>query len=151
VELKKLNLLTMENYDADNQTGKNHEGPRSNTPLKYLSATTIIGEKVYNVHDEKLGDIKDIMVDLDMGKITYVVLEMGGFLGIGEKYFAIPYPLFAVDTVKEAFILDQEKEALENAPGFDKDHWPETNSHYNDSANYWRDSVGSSTPYRQGV
>ena len=73
-------------------------------------------------------------------------MELGGFLGIGEKFFAIPYPLLQVDPKNEVFVLDQEKEKLENAPGFDKDHWPETNSHEFDNAgDYWGGFMGGNT------
>jgi sporulation protein YlmC with PRC-barrel domain len=130
----------------DNLSGENHEGKHANTPLRYLTASSIIGDKVYNRHDEKLGDIKDIMIDLEEGKVHYIVVEYGGFLGIGEKYFAIPFALMEVDENKKAFILDQSKEVLERAPGFDKDHWPETNSHeMQETYSYWAGFMGPNT------
>ena len=140
----------METLEKDNLTGENHEGRHANTPLRFLTASSISADKVYNRAGEKLGDIKDIMIDLQDGKIEYVIIEFGGFLGIGEKYFAVPFRLLEVDTVKEAFIFDQKKGVLENAPGFDKDHWPETNSHeMQQSYTYWGGFMGSNTggPY----
>ncbi|HEY8935630.1 MAG TPA: PRC-barrel domain-containing protein [Cyclobacteriaceae bacterium] len=133
-------------FDSDNLTGINHEGSRSNSPLRFLTASSIIGDKVFNTYKERLGTIEDIMIDITQGRIEYVVIELGGFLGIGEKYFAVPFSLLQVDPEKEAFILDQDKETLKNAPGFDKDHWPETNSHYYDSSTtYWGDFMGPNT------
>ncbi len=130
----------------ENLTGVNHEGAHPNLPLKYLTATSIIKNKVNNKDGEKLGDIKDIMVDITTGQIEYVVIEFGGFLGIGEKFFAIPFRLLAFDTVEEACILDQTRETLEKAPGFDKDHWPKTNSHEFDNSNlYWGSFMGPNT------
>lgn len=130
----------------DNATGKNHEGRHANTPLRYLTASSIIGDKVYNLQNEKLGEIKDIMIDLVVGKIEYFVIEFGGFLGLGEKYFAIPFRLLNVNEEKEAFILDQSKAILEKAPGFDKDHWPETNSHaMQETYSYWAGFMGPNT------
>jgi hypothetical protein len=86
------------------------------------------------------------MLDIAQGKIEYVVLEYGGFLGIGEKYLAIPYQALTLDTERHAFILNQSTEVLENAPGFDKDHWPETNAHgMSDSSAYWGSFMGSNT------
>jgi sporulation protein YlmC with PRC-barrel domain len=119
----------MNNLLEDNASGENHEGQHANTPLLHLTASSIIGDKVYNRNDEKLGEIKDIMINLEGGKIDYFVIEYGGFLGVGEKYFAIPPTLLEVDEQKKVFILDQTREVLERAPGFDKNHWPETNSH----------------------
>ena len=51
-------------------------------------------------------------------------MSVGGFLGIGEKYFAVPWHAFTMDTDNQRFILDVDKERLKDAPGFDKDHWP---------------------------
>ena len=125
----------MDILQNENLSGVNHEGKHPNMPLKYLAATSIIGDKVHNSQDEHLGKIADIMVDITSGKIEYVVIEFGGFLTIGEKYFAIPFSLLRVDPVNKAFLLDQPKEKLENAPGFDMNHWPETNFHAEET--YW--------------
>jgi sporulation protein YlmC with PRC-barrel domain len=91
-----------------------------------LSASTLIGNKVYNLEGEKLGDIKDVMLDVDLGRIAYAVLSFGGFLGMGDKLFAIPFEAFRVDPSNDRIALNVPKEKLENAPGFDKDHWPST-------------------------
>ena len=136
----------MNNFDADNLTGKNHEGAHPNMRLRFLTASSIMSDKVFNLREEQLGAIKDFMIDLDGGKIEYIVIELGGFLGIGEKYFAIPYALFKVDAKNQRFILDQEKETLQAAPGFDKDHWPETNTHqFDDSGSYWGGFIGANS------
>ena len=135
----------MNKFESDNFTGENHEGNKANIPLRFLTASSVIGDKVYNHAEERLGTIKDIMLDLSGGKIEYVVIEMGGFLGIGEKYFAIPYSLLKVDPANERFILNQNKETLEKAPGFDKDHWPETNAHFRPANDYWGGFMGANT------
>ena len=121
----------------DNLTGANTEGETPNLPLKCLTATSIIGDKVHNKADEHLGKIKDIMLNVETGAIEYYIIEFGGFLGIGEKFFAIPFSLLTVDAEKQVFIFDQKREMLEKAPGFDKDHWPETNIHYYDADEHW--------------
>ena len=86
------------------------------------------------------------MIDVQSGKIEYVVIELGGFLGIGEKFFAIPFSLLGLDSKNQCFILNQEKAILQEAPGFDKDHWPETNTHmFDSSSGYWGRFMGSNT------
>jgi hypothetical protein len=90
-----------------------------------LSATTIIGDPVHNAMDENLGKIEDLMIDLTNGRIAYAVLSFGGFLGMGNKLFAVPFRAMTVDTEKHAFVLDVPKDRLKNAPGFDKDNWPD--------------------------
>jgi sporulation protein YlmC with PRC-barrel domain len=87
----------MKTFEKDNLSGKNHEGLHPNTPLKFLTASSIIGDEVLNHEEEKLGKINDIMIDLTSGKIEYIIIELGGFLGIGEKYFALPFALLHVD------------------------------------------------------
>jgi sporulation protein YlmC with PRC-barrel domain len=136
----------MNKFDLDNKTGKNHEGAHPNSPVRLLTATSIIGDKVFNPKEEKLGTIKDIMIDLQSGQISYIILEMGGFLGVGEKFFALPYALLRVDPKNEAFVLNQDKATLENAPGFDKDHWPDTNTHmFDSSGTYWGGFMGANS------
>jgi sporulation protein YlmC with PRC-barrel domain len=134
----------MKNFNKDNESGKNHEGVNPNMPLKYLTVSSIIGDNVINTKGEHMGAIHDIMIKLSTGMIEYFVIEMGGFLGIGEKFFAFPYRLLIVDSVSETFVLDQELDTLKNAPGFDKEHWPDTNSHqFSNSGAYWGNFVGS--------
>lgn len=89
-----------------------------------MSANTFIGEKVINPAKEHIGEIKDIMLDVPTGRIAYAVLAVGGFLGIGEQLFAIPWKALMIDANHERFVLDVDKERLKNAEGFDKDNWP---------------------------
>ncbi len=121
----------------DNVSGVNHGALFSNLPLRYLTASSIIGDKVHNEKDEHMGVIRDIMLDLSTGKIDYYIIEFGGFLGIGIKYFAIPFNLLRVDPDKKLFVFNQRKDVLEKAPGFDLEHWPDTNLHFDQVYNYW--------------
>lgn len=90
-----------------------------------ISSSTIDGDSVVNDQGEDLGKIKDLMVDPVAGKIEYAVLDFGGFLGMGDKYFAVPFTNLSVDRENKRMILNVKKERLENAPGFDKDNWPD--------------------------
>jgi sporulation protein YlmC with PRC-barrel domain len=141
----------MKNFKKDNNTGINHEGDKPNKPLKYLTVNSIMGDKVVNPEGEHMGSIKDIMINLSNGTIDYYVVEMGGFLGIGEKYFAFPFALLEIDEKNRTFVIDQELETLKNAPGFDLDHWPDTNAHeYSNPGLYWGKYLGvgtMATPY----
>ena len=90
-----------------------------------LSASTMIGDPVHNSADEKLGHIEELMIDVEFGRVAYAVLSFGGFLGMGEKLFAIPWPALRLDAEGKRFLLDIDQETLKEAPGFDKDDWPE--------------------------
>lgn len=102
-----------------------NEGDRVKEYPQVLSASTMIGNKILNPAGEQLGSIKELMIDPDDGFIIYAVLSFGGFLGMGDKLFAIPWEALTLDIEKDAFIFDVDKEVLKNAPGFDKDHWPD--------------------------
>jgi sporulation protein YlmC with PRC-barrel domain len=90
-----------------------------------MGADTLIGDDVYNLQDDALGDIKEIMLDTRTGKVAYAVLSCGGFLGMGEKLFAVPWQALSLDTENKRFLLNVDKEKLKNAPGFDTDNWPD--------------------------
>jgi hypothetical protein len=92
---------------------------------RLMGADTLMGEDVCNRQDEDLGDIKEFMLDMQTGQVAYAVLSFGGILGMGNKLFAVPFQALELDTVNKRFILDVSKERLENAPGFDKDNWPD--------------------------
>lgn len=94
------------------------------TTPSVISASTISGDKVRNRKNEDLGKIEDIMLDVGDSRIAYAVLSFGGFMGMGDKYFAIPWESLELDTANKCMILNVDKAVLENAPGFDKDNWP---------------------------
>ena len=107
------------NWGGAKTPGKHGPGPH------LMGADTLSGNDVYNHKDEDLGDIKEIMLDMSNGKIGYAVLSFGGFLGMGEKLFAVPWNALTLDTTNKRFVLNVEKERLKSAPGFDKDEWPD--------------------------
>ncbi|GAB4223022.1 MAG: hypothetical protein Tsb005_16740 [Gammaproteobacteria bacterium] len=91
-----------------------------------LSASTLLKTEVYNLEREYLGTIKEIMIDVVNGKVSYIVLSFPTFMHLSHKLFAIPYELLKIDEEQEIFHLDISKDVLENAPGFDKNkEWPD--------------------------
>jgi len=90
-----------------------------------MGANTLIGNEVCNDNDDNLGEIKEIMLDMRTGRVSYAVLSFGGFLGLGDKLFAVPWNALTLDTVNQRFILKVEKDRLQHAPGFDKESWPD--------------------------
>ncbi|MGE0468324.1 MAG: small metal-binding protein SmbP [Nitrospira sp.] len=93
-------------------------------------ATSLIGKPVHNSEGKDLGEIQDLVINWrDGGVVEYAVLSFGGFLGIGDKYFAIPWVAMALSDDKEHFILNVKEERLKKAPGFDKNNWPDMSNH----------------------
>jgi sporulation protein YlmC with PRC-barrel domain len=118
-------------------------------------ASKIIGENVYNRQYEDLGKIHELVIDAKEGRIVYAVLSFGGFMGMGNKLFAMPWSAFEfAKPEKRSFgydeyklMLNVDKEKLKAAPGFDRDaKWPDFadrtwgNSIYNyyGYATYWK-------------
>ena len=101
---------------------------KSDPEKKYravLSASSLAGDSVRNSAGEDLGKVDEIMIDIPSGRVAYAVLSFGGVLGMGNKLFAVPWSSLAVDEDEKCFILDVDRRTLENAPGFDKDNWPD--------------------------
>lgn len=90
-----------------------------------VSAGTVTGNDVRNLEGEDLGKIEEIMLDSGRGKVAYAVLSFGGFMGMGDKLFAVPWEALTLDTEEKCFILDVDQDVLEAAPGFDKNNWPD--------------------------
>ena len=116
------------NYQEKNVTSTNktltarHE---TSSGPSVMGASTLTGDNVYNPIGNSLGDIKEIMLDLHSGRISYAVLSHGGFLGVGEKLFAVPWNALTLDTAKKRFTLNVDSEKLKKAPSFDKNNWPD--------------------------
>lgn len=96
-----------------------------------FSTRDLLGKRVENLQGENLGRIEDIVIDLDAGRVVYAVLSFGGFLGLGDKLFAIPWQALSLQdregtlVDEEVFILNVDKDRLRNAPGFERGDYPD--------------------------
>lgn len=93
--------------------------------FRLLRSRQALDQDVMNARGQHLGTIEDIVIDLGLGDIAYAVLSFGDFLGLGGKWLAIPWGAFEPSEGFQTLTLNVTKEALEKAPGFDKDDWPE--------------------------
>lgn len=119
-----MNYLDRDTYGMYKTHAVNGDATHKGPGPTLMGADTLIGNSVYNHKDEDLGNIKEIMLDLHSGRVSYAVLSFGGFLSMGEKLFAVPWSALTLDTENKRFVLNVEKDRLEGAPGFDKDKWP---------------------------
>lgn len=85
-------------------------------------ASKIIGTDVRNRQGEKVGDIKDLIIDRN-GAISLAIVSTGGFLGIGDRLHAVPWSALQTSSGKDR-LLDIDKARLKEAPGFDSRSWP---------------------------
>jgi len=90
-----------------------------------LGATSLIQDKVVNLSGQDIGRIEELMIDVTTGRVAYAVMSFGGFMGIGNKLFALPWSAVTVDEAKKRFVVNVTRESLDEMPGFDKDHWPD--------------------------
>lgn len=108
-----------------NKVGMDEAASQENRYRRVLSAGTLAGDRVRNTAKEDLGKVEEIMIDVESGRVAYVVISFGGFLGIGDKLFAVPWSALQLDEGEHEFVLDVDRQTLENAPGFDKGNWPD--------------------------
>ena len=107
--------------------------PDVSPPL--YKTSTLIGRAVENPHGNELGQISDVIIEATTGNVAYAVLTSGGFVGLGGKLFAIPWRALQQPTSTKALRLDMTEEQLKQAPGFDKDQWPDLEDRH------WGDTV----------
>jgi len=113
--------MTTERDAYGNYVDAGHQGPGP----RLMGADTLIGDHVHNLQNEHLGTIKEIMLDMQTGHVAYVVMASGGVLKMGQKLFAVPWAALTLDTGHHRMLLNIDKDRIEAAPGFDKDHWPD--------------------------
>ena len=117
--------------------------------IRAFRARDIIGSNVINLEGQQIGTITNLVIDIDTGKIVYAALEFGGFLGLRDKLFAVPWQSLAAVPAEGLFILDQSKKTLQKAPGFPKNNWPDIgNKKWRaEIYQYYKREVSSRGPY----
>src|SRR5579862_386558 len=120
--------------------------------LTVIVKKSILGAKVINAQREDLGTIEDIVLDARNNRVAYAILSFGGFLGMGDRHFAIPWEALSFDLSQKVAVLDIDKDRLRNAPGFEQDNWPDMANptwgsqifrHYGYQP-YWESATGQS-------
>ena len=89
-----------------------------------ISASKVTGTNVYNTDGDHLGEIYDVMLDKRSGNIAYAVMSFGGFLGIGERYHALPWATLKYDTQQGGYVVGQTIDQLKEAPTYAVDELP---------------------------
>jgi len=99
------------------------------TSATTIRASQLTGMNIVNSAGDDVGEVHDIVLDGQTGRVRYLAVTYGGFLGIGDKLFAVPYEAFQYqvdpnDADDHVFVLNVTKQQLEGAQGFDQDNWP---------------------------
>jgi hypothetical protein len=108
------------------------------TPHRLIASNRVEGTAVYNRDGEKLGRIENFMVDKVSGRAEYAVMSFGGFLGIGDDHYPLPWSKLTYDTEQGGYVVDLDRDKLENGPkyrageepAFDRDYDRRVHDYY---------------------
>lgn len=92
-----------------------------------IAASDVTGTNVYNPEGEKLGRIEDVVLSKVEGRAVYAVLSFGGFLGIGDDHYPLPWSILKYDTDQGGYVVNLTREELEGAPSYGADQRPDWN------------------------
>lgn len=81
-----------------------------------ILASRVTGTKVRDASGKDIGEVKDIVLDKTSNNIMFAVVSFGGFLGMGEKYHAVPWAQLDYDPASNSYRINMTKEQLEAAP-----------------------------------
>ena len=83
---------------------------------RLIAADKVEGTSVYSLSGEKVGNIKNVMIDKSSGRVAYATMSAGGVLGIGSDYYALPWNALHYNTDVDGYQLDVDRHKLEGAP-----------------------------------
>ena len=90
-----------------------------------VSTNKLDNYNVVNTAGEDLGQVQNMMLDMTNGQIAYAIVSFGGFMGMSDKWFAIPWEAMTWSPETKRLVLNISKDKLKEAPGMDKSHWQE--------------------------
>jgi sporulation protein YlmC with PRC-barrel domain len=97
---------------------------RKDETNKLIGSDKVEGTPVVNNQGEKLGTIDKVMIDKISGKVAYAVMSFGGFLGVGDRHHALPWSVLTYDTSKDGYVVNIDKDTLEQGPTFAANETP---------------------------
>jgi sporulation protein YlmC with PRC-barrel domain len=113
---------------SDQPVQHSSETPKESIPLAtskpaqqqtLVSSSALVGTAVKNPQGEKVGDIRELMIDPQSGRIVYAVMASGGVLGMGKKNLAVPWETFKVGLEKDELVVEIDKDKLQSAPTYE--------------------------------
>ena len=92
---------------------------------RLISSEKVDGTAVYDRRGERLGSVHHLMIDKYTGQVDYAVISFGGFLGIGEKYYPLPWKMLSYDTRMGGYVVDLDRDKLDKAPSYTATDMPD--------------------------
>lgn len=87
----------------------------------FIGSDRVEGTPVYRSNGNKIGRIERLMIEKVSGKVAYAVMSFGGFIGIGEQHYPLPWSLLKYNTKLDGYEVELDEKALKDAPKYDKD------------------------------
>jgi sporulation protein YlmC with PRC-barrel domain len=114
-----------------------HRGLPINETGRLIASNKVEGTPVYGRGGDRLGTIYNFMVDKYSGQVEYAVMSYGGFLGLGQRYYPLPWRILSYDTREGGYRIDMSHRDLERAPSFGRDDEPRFSRDYGRRVNDW--------------
>lgn len=114
-----------------------HKGLPIDETEQLIASNKVEGTPVYGREGERLGTIYNFMVDKFSGQVEYAVLSYGGFLGMGQRYYPLPWRILSYDTREGGYRVNLDYRDMERAPSFGRDDEPRFNRDYSRRVHNW--------------
>ena len=114
-----------------------HEGLPIDETSRLIASNKVEGTPVYSRDRERLGTVYNFMVDKVSGQVEYAVLRYGGFLGMGQRYYPLPWRVLTYHRDAGGYVIDMLARDFEDAPSFDRDSEPEFDRAYGRKVHSW--------------
>jgi PRC-barrel domain len=88
--------------------------------VSLIGSDKVDGTAVYGADDQRIGSVQRVMIDKVSGKVAYAVISFGGFMGIGEDYYPMPWPNLKYDTRLEGYRVGVTEDQLKGAPKYNQ-------------------------------
>lgn len=85
---------------------------------RLIASDKVEGTEVFGRDGQRIGAVYNFMVDKVTGRVAYAVVSFGGFLGLGERYFPLPWEALTYDPARGGYVVDVDRETLDRAPSF---------------------------------
>ncbi|HWT13854.1 MAG TPA: PRC-barrel domain-containing protein [Allosphingosinicella sp.] len=114
-----------------------HQGLPINETGRLIASNKVEGTPVYGRGGGRLGTIYNFMVDKYSGQVEYAVMSYGGFLGLGQRYYPLPWRILSYDTRQGGYRIEMSERDLERAPSFGREDEPRFSRDYGRRVNDW--------------
>ena len=123
--------------DANYGYDDHHQGLPIDETSRLIASNKVEGTPVYGRGGDRLGTIYNFMVDKFSGQVEYAVMSYGGFLGMGQRYYPLPWRILSYDTREGGYRIDMSARDMERAPSFTREEEPRFSRDYGRRVNDW--------------